>query len=161
MLTFSKIITKKRRIILIHFPFFLTNPLFLQNRDIYNTHSHTHLHRHQIFRMSQSHDKSHNAVIEFIETSIKLRIKKKILDQFYTSTNNQDKSYDLPILVKDINILYYMKHLDNLKEGECLTISYKFPYWFYHVYKYFHRKYAIIEKEAKIIRIYDLTFSFL
>lgn len=110
--------------------------------------------------MSPSHNKSHNAVIDFIETSVKLRIKKKILDQFYTCTN-QVQAYDLPTLVKDINIIYYMKHLNNLKEGECLTISYKFPYWFYHVYKYFHRNYAIIEKEAKIIRIYDLTFSFL
>lgn len=108
--------------------------------------------------MSERTDKSHIAVVEFIETSVKLRIKKKVLDQFYTHTN-EDKSYGPLTLVKDKNIIYYMKHLDNLKEGECITISFSFPYWFYHVYKYFERGYVIIEKEAKIIRIYDLTIQ--
>ena len=105
--------------------------------------------------MSERTDKSHIAVVEFIKTSVKLRIKKKILDQFYTHTN-EIKSYDPPTLVKDKNIIYYMRHMEKLKEGECITISFSFPYWIYHVYKYFDRGYAIIEKEAKIVTIYDL-----
>lgn len=109
--------------------------------------------------MSQSHNKNktHEAVLEFIRTSVKLRIKKKILDNFYGYTNIILPELEPPPLVKDINIIYYLKQADNLKTGECKTIFYNFPYWFYHIYKYNNKCYAIIEKSAKIIQIYDLT----
>ena len=106
--------------------------------------------------MTQSQNKSHEAVLEFIRTSVKLRIKKQILDHFYGYTNIVQE-LEPPTLVKDINIVYYIKQANNLKKDECKTIFYNFPYWFYHSYKYNNKCYAIIEKSAKIIPIYDLT----